>query len=77
MLVNYESLTEKNRLYAFTCYVRDWKKQNPETIKRDGDVFSYRTKRGVEKRFAVANDKNYSLKVQGFYFKEIKEDAPC
>ena len=77
MLVNYQALAEKNRMYAFICYVRDWKKQDPGTIQRNGDVFSYRTKRGTEKRFSVATEKDYSLKVQGFHFKEIAEGELC
>ena len=77
MLVDYDKLTERNRMYAFACYVRDWKKQSPETIKRVGEIFSYQTKRGVEKRFSVATEKDYTLKVQGFYFREVKEDSEC
>ena len=66
------SQIEINRLFAFTCYVRDWKKQNPDTVKREGDVFSYTTKRGVVKRFrSVSNARDASFKAQGFWFKEI------
>lgn len=67
-----QSQIEENRLFAFTCYVRDWKKQNPDTIRRDGDVFSYTTKRGVVKRFTtVKNARDATFKAQGFCFKEI------
>lgn len=45
---------EKNRMHAFTCYVRDWKKQDPSIIERNGEIFSYRTKRGLVKRFIPA-----------------------
>ena len=65
---------EANRLYAFSCYVRDWKKQNPDTIKRDGTFFSYTTKRGIVKRFESVNDvRNATFKVQGFCFIEVSD----
>lgn len=64
---------EKNRLFAFKCYVRDWKKQDENTVTTDGDVFSYKTRRGIVKKFqAVSNAQNSSFKVQGFYFAELK-----
>ena len=64
---------EENRLFAFKCYVRDWKKQDENTVKSDGGVFSYTTKRGIVKKFqAVSNARNSSFKVQGFYFAELK-----
>lgn len=66
---------EKNRMYAFTCYVRDWKKQDPSTIERNGEMFSYRTKRGLVKRFLPAERfSEGSIRVQGFFFKELSED---
>ena len=68
-----QELIKGNRLNAFTCYVRDWKKQDPSTVKREGDVFSYTTKRGNIKRFkSVSNVQDATFKVQGFYFREIK-----
>ena len=71
---------EKNRLNAFTCYVRDWKKQDPSTIEHNGDVFSYRTKRGLVKRFVPTERfSEGSIRVQGFFFKEFSgsESAGC
>lgn len=68
---------EQNRMYAFTCYVRDWKKQDPGTIERSGDIFSYRTKRGLVKRFqAVRNSSDATVRVQGFFFKALSDTAP-
>ena len=65
-----QSQIEENRLFAFTCYGRDWKKQNPDTIRRDGDVFSYTTKRGAVKRFmAVTNARAATFKAQGMCLK--------
>ena len=66
---------EKNRMNAFTSYVRDWKKQGPSTIERNGEIFSYRTKRGLVKRFIPAERfSEGSIRVQGFFFGEISED---
>ena len=68
---DYESIIKQNRLAAFKQYVGAWKKQNPDTVKVEGDIYSYRTKRGLVKRFR-ASDKVTSLKVNSFYFEEIQ-----
>ena len=70
MLVNYHELIKENRKYAFTCYVRDWKKQDPNTIEIDGDIYSYRTRRGVKHSFRATKNVT-ALKVQGFYFEKL------
>lgn len=73
-LIDLDAMREKNRMGAFIKYVRDWKKQNPKMIRRDGNIFSYQTKRGKTKTFEVSTKKDHSLKVQGFYFREITEE---
>lgn len=70
------SQIEENRLCAFTCYVRDWKKQNPCTIKRCGTLFSYTTKSGIVKEFeSVNNVRDATFRVQGFCFREITDKS--
>ena len=62
---------EKNRMNAFRQYVRDWKKQDPDTVTRNGDIFTYRTKRGLVKRFKAHETvpcEAGAFKVQGFWF---------
>lgn len=67
---DYKTLIEKNRKAAFICYVRDWKKQDINTIDISDGIYSYTTKRGIKKSFR-ATDKVSPLKVQGFYFEAI------
>ena len=65
-----EAVILENRLKAFKHYVTAWKKQDSGTVRVDGDIYIYTTKRGVEKRFKATN-RVTSLKVNGFYFEPI------
>ena len=66
------SLISENRLKAFKHYVRAWKGQDPGTVKVDGELYSYTTKRGIKKRFKATN-KPTPLKVEGFYFEPVPD----
>ena len=48
---NVKELVEENRLNAFKQYVKDWKKQNPDTVELNNGIYSYKTKRGIVKTF--------------------------
>ncbi len=37
-----KALREENRMRAFQIYAKDWKKQNPDTVERKKDVFTYK-----------------------------------
>ena len=70
--MDYEKLIQENILESFKHYVSEWKKQNADTVKVNGDVYEHTTKRGVTKRFRYTN-KRTGLRVNGFNFEEIKE----
>lgn len=61
---------EKWYKHAFTCYVKDWKKQDESTIRIENGIYSYTTKRGVRHSFRLSN-KPTGLKVQSIYFEQI------
>ena len=69
--MDYSELIRQNRMQAFLHYVKDWKKQDVSTVKVEGDIYSYRTKRGIKHRFRATRNVT-TLKVQGFYFEELK-----
>lgn len=62
----------KNELNAFKHYVSAFKKQNPETVSFDDGIYSYKTKRGVVKRFKSTKSKNATIRVNGFLFEPIE-----
>lgn len=69
-----ERIILENRLSAFKHYVSAWKKQDPDTVCVDGDIYSYVTKRGVTKRFRfVRNGYPATIKVEGFGFEPIEK----
>lgn len=65
-----QELIEKNRKEAFEQYVKNWKHQDPNTIEIQGNVFTYKTKRGIVKKF-IATNKVTKLKVNSFYFEPV------
>lgn len=70
--MDYKKQIQENALASFRHYVSAWKKQNPNTVKVDGDIYEYTTKKGIIKRFRLT-DKRTNLRVNGFNFEEIKE----
>ena len=72
-----EEQSRKNRYNAFVHLV-EMKRRNPETIEVDGDEYSYKTKRGLLKKYKVfksfkayTNSEYYDNKlerVNGFLF---------
>ncbi len=70
-----KALREENRMRAFQIYAKDWKKQNPDTVERKKDVFTYKTKRGLVKSFRALNGYESGIKgifkVQGFWFAPV------
>ena len=61
-----------NKLEAFKHYVECWKKQNPDTVTVDGDIYSYITKKGLTKSFRSVKCSTASIKVNGFGFEPIQ-----
>lgn len=70
--INYKKLADINRLKAFKHYVCAWKKQDLDTVKFDGETYSYTTRRGLVKKFKASKSVT-PLKVNGFYFEEVKD----
>jgi hypothetical protein len=75
--LNHNALVEANRLEAFKHYVEAWKKQDPQTVKLENGVYSYKTKRGTEKKYQAIKEKDASkyhglIKVNTFLFTEIE-----
>lgn len=60
-----------NELNAFKHYVEKWKNQNPNTVEVDGNIYSYKTKRGVIKRFRSCKHATATIKVNSFGFEPI------
>lgn len=81
--INMDAVREQNKLNAFKHFVGAIKKQNPDTVEVDGNIYSYRTKRGLLKRYIhfptfkeFVNSEYYNNrmeKVNGFIFVEIKQ----
>lgn len=61
-----------NKLKAFKHYVEVWKKQDPNTVTVENDVYTYQTKRGVKKKFKSVEASKATIKVNGFGFKPIQ-----
>ena len=74
MLADYAKLAREAMKYAFERYVGDWKKQDISTIRIDGDIYSYTTKKGIVKRFRGTNKREAvnAIHVQGLYFEPIE-----
>ena len=79
----YADRIEKNRIDAFKHFVEVIKKQNPDKVIIEGDIFSYSTKRGLKKTYkawrsleeCMANTNDRIERVNGFVFTEILEEA--
>lgn len=73
MIVNYKRLEAENRLNAFRHYVKAWKKQDPDTVEVEGDIYRYKTKRGIVKRFKSCDHFDLeAIRVEGFGFKPLQ-----
>ena len=68
----FQSQIPLNKVNAFKHYVKCWKKQDPDTVEVDGDIYSYKTKRGLIKRFKNCRCASASIKVNGFGFEPIQ-----
>lgn len=62
-MIDLNKCIEEQRMKAFQTYVRDWLKQNPDTVERKGDIFSYRTKRGIVKTYKAYKDYEISARI--------------
>lgn len=71
-MIDYKRLEAENRLNAFKHYVKAWKKQDPDTVEVKGDVYSYKTKRGVVKRFKSCGHALAPVRVNGFGFMPLE-----
>ena len=60
-----------NKLKAFKHYVEVLKKQDANTVTVEGDIYSYRTKRGIVKSFKSCKCATAVIKVNGFGFEPI------
>ena len=70
-----------NRRKAFEHFVECWKKQDKSTVTVNGNVYTYKTKRGITKKYIGFNSfKEYEKSelytkkaehVEGFYFVEV------